>query len=164
MGIFEDLAMGLGIKDRNNEYYQRTAATMGRASQGGSAEQEAMYRSQMGLNDGASVENGRLPQKSLLGKVAIGFQNAVGGKGGGKVENPVETIQSVRPQIQTNPYSGWTGNQVGMGGGTEIPLSEMDRMLSYEPNPFSYGSNLPTSEQEMQKRANEEQYKQGLLQ
>jgi hypothetical protein len=41
MGLFNDLAMGLGLKDRDASYYDRTAATLGR-TQG--AEREARYR------------------------------------------------------------------------------------------------------------------------
>ena len=41
MGFFGDLAMGLGLKDRDASYYDRTAATIGR-TQG--ADREAQYR------------------------------------------------------------------------------------------------------------------------
>ena len=41
MGLFSDLAMGLGLKDRDASYYDRTAATLGR-TQG--ADREAQYR------------------------------------------------------------------------------------------------------------------------
>jgi hypothetical protein len=41
MGLFDDLAMGLGLKDRDDDYYERTARTLGR-TQG--AEREAAYR------------------------------------------------------------------------------------------------------------------------
>lgn len=41
MGILDDLSMGLGLKDRDEDYYERTAQTLGR-TQG--AEREAQYR------------------------------------------------------------------------------------------------------------------------
>ena len=41
MGFFGDLAMGLGLKDRDADYYERTAKTLGR-TQG--ADREALYR------------------------------------------------------------------------------------------------------------------------
>jgi hypothetical protein len=99
MGILNDLAMGFGTKDRDLEYYERTAATMGRPSQGGSPERQAMYRSQMGLDDGATVDNGRLSQNSLLGKAV----NAIGGKGGGKVEAP--DVRKYEEGMYSQPYN-----------------------------------------------------------
>jgi len=41
MGLFSDLAMGLGLKDRDASYYDRTAATLGRTQGAG---REAQYR------------------------------------------------------------------------------------------------------------------------
>jgi hypothetical protein len=41
MGILDDLSMGLGLKDRDEDYYERTAKTLGR-TQG--ADREAQYR------------------------------------------------------------------------------------------------------------------------
>jgi len=41
MGILDDLSMGLGLKDRDDDYYERTAQTIGR-TQG--ADREATYR------------------------------------------------------------------------------------------------------------------------
>ena len=41
MGFFGDLAMGLGLKDRDASYYDRTAATIGRTQGAG---REAQYR------------------------------------------------------------------------------------------------------------------------
>ena len=144
MGILNDLAMGFGTRDRDLEYYERTAETMGRPSQGGSPERQAMYRSQMGLDDGATVDNGRLSQKSLLGKAV----NAIGSKGGGKVENPAETTQSMRPQMRDipnmrpqmrpNPYGDHSTNYGG-GGGETVPISQMNQEL--------YGYDYPSYKQ-----------------
>jgi len=41
MGILDDLSMGFGLKDRDEDYYERTAKTIGR-TQG--ADREAQYR------------------------------------------------------------------------------------------------------------------------
>ena len=41
MGFFGDLAMGLGLKDRDADYYDRTAKTLGRTR---GADREALYR------------------------------------------------------------------------------------------------------------------------
>lgn len=41
MGLFDDLKMGLGLKERDDDYYERTARTLGR-TQG--ADREATYR------------------------------------------------------------------------------------------------------------------------
>ena len=125
MGILNDLAMGFGTKDRDLDYYERTAATMGRPSQGGSPERQAMYRSQMGLDNGATVNNGRLSQNSLLGKAV----NAIGGKGGGKVETPAEATQVNRPRMRTNLYGDHSTNYGG-GGGTVVPLSDLTGNLN----------------------------------
>lgn len=42
MGLLDDLSMGLGLKERDDDYYERTARTLGR-TQG--ADREAQYRS-----------------------------------------------------------------------------------------------------------------------
>lgn len=41
MGILDDLSMGLGLKDRDEDYYERTAKTLGRTQGAG---REAAYR------------------------------------------------------------------------------------------------------------------------
>jgi hypothetical protein len=41
MGILDDLSMGLGLKDRDKDYYERTAQTIGRTQGAG---REAAYR------------------------------------------------------------------------------------------------------------------------
>lgn len=41
MGILDDLSMGLGLKDRDDDYYERTAQTLGRTQGAG---REATYR------------------------------------------------------------------------------------------------------------------------
>jgi hypothetical protein len=92
MGFFDDLAMGTGLKDRDDDYYERTAQTLGRESQGGSAQREAQYRSSMGMNNGATVGGGQLDKRGGLlpfmeGGGTIGaIARGIGGKGGGKTE------------------------------------------------------------------------------
>ena len=92
MGFFDDLAMGTGLKDRDDDYYERTAQTLGRESQGGSAQREAQYRGSMGMNNGATVGGGQLDKRGGLlpfmeGGGTIGaIARGIGGKGGGKTE------------------------------------------------------------------------------
>ena len=92
MGFFDDLAMGVGLKDRDDDYYERTAQTLGRESQGGSAQREAQYRGSMGMNNGATVGGGQLDKRGGLlpfmeGGGTIGaIARGIGGKGGGKTE------------------------------------------------------------------------------
>ena len=148
MGFFDDLAMGTGLKDRDDDYYERTAQTLGRESQGGSAQREAQYRSSMGMNGGATIANQGLSKDGfadnyfqkggLLGMAASGLRDAIGGKGGGKVENPAQVAQSsqspMRPQMRPiDRISNWTGNEVGMGGGDLISNSQMNQeMYGYD--------------------------------
>jgi hypothetical protein len=48
MGLLDDLSMGLGLKDRDEDYYDRTAKTLGR-TQGGA--REAQYRQSSGFGE-----------------------------------------------------------------------------------------------------------------
>ena len=92
MGFFDDLAMGVGLKDRDDDYYERTAQTLGRESQGGSAQREAQYRGSMGMNNGATVGGGQLDKRGGLlpfmeGGGTIGaIARGLFGMGGGKTE------------------------------------------------------------------------------
>ena len=158
MGFFDDLAMGVGLKDRDDDYYERTAQTLGRESQGGSAQREAQYRSSMGLNGGATIANQGLSKDGfadnyfqkggLLGMAASGLRDAIGGKGGGKVENPAQVAQSpmrpqMRPQMRPNPYGDHSTNY-GVGGGTVVPLSDLIGAPTYSPREwYDYPTEFP---------------------
>lgn len=95
MGFFDDLAMGAGLKDRDDDYYDRTAQTLGR-TQG--ADRETQYRSSMGLlgDNPATVSGGGLDKRGGLlpfiegggsiGAIARGITGGLG-KGGSKVES-----------------------------------------------------------------------------
>lgn len=164
MGFFDDLAMGTGLKDRDDDYYERTAQTLGRESQGGSAQREAQYRSSMGMNGGATIANQGLSKDGfadnyfqkggLLGMAASGLRDAIGGKGGGKVENPAQVAQSpmrpqmrdisqMPPQMRPNPYGDHSTNY-GAGAGTVVPLSDLTGAPTYSPNQgYDYPTEFP---------------------
>ncbi len=57
MGLLDDLSMGLGLKDRDEDYYDRTAKTLGGA-------REAQYRQSSGF--------GRLGRQGLLSGPTMG--------------------------------------------------------------------------------------------
>lgn len=61
MGILDDLSMGLGLKDRDDDYYERTARTLGRTQ--GKA-REAQYRRSRGF--------GQLGRQGLLSGSGMG--------------------------------------------------------------------------------------------
>ena len=61
MGILDDLSMGLGLKDRDDDYYERTARTLGRTQ--GEA-REAQYRHSRGF--------GQLGRQGLLSGSGMG--------------------------------------------------------------------------------------------
>ena len=100
MGIFSDIgsdfSMGLGLKDRDDDYYDRTAQTLGR-TQG--ADREAQYRSSMGFlgDNPATVSDGGLDRRGGLfpfigggGSIGAIAREITGGlgKGGGRIEAP----------------------------------------------------------------------------
>ena len=61
MGLLDDLSMGLGLKDRDDDYYERTAGTLGRTQ--GEA-REAQYRRSRGF--------GQLGRQGLLSGSGMG--------------------------------------------------------------------------------------------
>ena len=80
MGLLDDLKMGLGLKERDDDYYERTARTLGR-TQG--ADREATYRQSRaftgkpkragllsfmggGSGDGSSSRSDREPSRGFL--------------------------------------------------------------------------------------------------
>lgn len=76
MGILDDLSMGLGLKDRDDDYYERTARTLGR-TQG--ADREATYRQ----------------SRAFKGKPKrAGLLSFMGGGSGGGSSSPSDREQS----------------------------------------------------------------------
>ena len=62
-GLVNDLAMGLGLRDRDQRYYDRTAATIGN-NQGQAAYDR--YRQQTGMAGGAQVGSANMPLRGGL--------------------------------------------------------------------------------------------------
>jgi len=63
MGLLDDIQKGLGFKDRDKDYYDRTAKSIGR--QRGAAA-EARYRDTTGLSSGGSIGSPGMPQRGGL--------------------------------------------------------------------------------------------------
>ncbi len=79
MGLLDDISMGLGLKDRDDDYYERTAQTIGRTQRAGN---EARYRSRTGLDRGQTVGSSGMPSRGGL----LSFLGA--GSGGGSGSAP----------------------------------------------------------------------------
>lgn len=79
MGLLDDISMGLGLKDRDDDYYERTAQTIGRTQRAGN---EARYRSRTGLDRGQTVGSSGMPARGGL----LSFLGA--GSGGGSGSAP----------------------------------------------------------------------------
>lgn len=63
MGLLDDIQKGLGFKDRDKDYYDRTAKSIGR-QRGGAA--EARYRDTTGLSSGGNIGSPGMPQRGGL--------------------------------------------------------------------------------------------------
>ena len=63
MGLLDDIQKGLGFKDRDKDYYDRTAKSIGR--QRGAAA-EARYRDTTGLSSGGNIGSPGMPQRGGL--------------------------------------------------------------------------------------------------
>lgn len=73
-GLINDLMMGLGLRDRDQSYYDRTAATIGRNDGAAAAN---LYRQQTGMAGGAQVGSAGMPVRGgLLGMFAGGMGGA----------------------------------------------------------------------------------------
>ena len=76
MGLLSDLQMGLGLKDRDKKYYERTAKTIGK-QRGDAAAQK--YRDRTGLTSGAMVGSKNMPIRGgLLSDMKFGGYTSVG--------------------------------------------------------------------------------------
>ena len=70
MGLLDDIQKGLGFKDRDKDYYDRTAKSIGR--QRGAAA-EARYRDTTGLSSGGNIGSRGMPQRGgLLSGIRFG--------------------------------------------------------------------------------------------
>ena len=78
MGILDDLSMGLGLKDRDDDYYERTAQTLGRTQGAG---REATYRQSRAFK-GKPKRAGLLsgPGRFPAGPLRSARTSAVGGR------------------------------------------------------------------------------------
>ena len=129
MGILDDLSMGLGLKDRDDDYYERTARTLGRTQ--GEA-REAQYRRSRGFGQlgrqgllsgsgmggyrdtrdmfdggGPMARGGRYEGGGLISFLA-NLANAVAGRDMGERVGygaPTETTMKPKPRIPTNETS-----------------------------------------------------------
>ena len=130
MGFFDDLAMGVGLKDRDDDYYERTAQTLGRESQGGSAQREAQYRGSMGMNNGATVGGGQLDKRGGLlpfmeGGGTIGaIARGLFGMGGGKTEQA-----SNSPDLGLGGWQSFLGTR-GPAAQSELGNAQMQATLT----------------------------------
>ena len=130
MGFFDDLAMGTGLKDRDDDYYERTAQTLGRESQGGSAQREAQYRGSMGMNNGATVGGGQLDKRGGLlpfmeGGGTIGaIARGLFGMGGGKTEQA-----SNSPDLGLGGWQSFLGTR-GPAAQSELGNAQMQATLT----------------------------------
>ena len=79
-GLINDLMMGLGLRDRDQSYYDRTAATIGR-NDGAAAEN--LYRQQTGMTGGAQLGSAGMP---IRGGILSAF---AGGQGGAQSRGAV---------------------------------------------------------------------------
>ena len=94
MGLLDDISMGLGLKDRDDDYYERTAQTIGRTQRAGN---EARYRSRTGLDRGQTVGSSGMPARGgLLSFLGAG---SGGGSGGASSANQSASDRSFLAQL-----------------------------------------------------------------
>jgi hypothetical protein len=116
MGLLDDIQKGLGFKDRDKDYYDSTAKSIGR-QRGGAA--EARYRDTTGLSSGGNIGSPGMPQRGgLLSGMRFGEYrdmndmfdrggpDASGGKfeGGGLLSGIANLLTKRTPIIQTEGY------------------------------------------------------------
>jgi len=115
MGILDDLSMGLGLKDRDASYYNRTAKTIGR-TQGADAQQRYMRSSGYGR-----------PQAGLLS-----FMGG-GNKQGGGFGNRVANVFGYRDMTDMGDGGGrYASGGMYRGGGMYSGLANIGAALSGE--------------------------------
>ena len=124
MGILDDLSMGLGLKDRDDDYYERTARTLGRTQE---KAREAQYRRSRGF--------GQLGRQGLLSGSGMGGYRdtrdmfdgggpmARGGRyeGGGLISFLANLANAVAGRDM--------GERVGYGAPTETTMKPKARIM-----------------------------------
>jgi hypothetical protein len=94
MSLLDDISMGLGLKDRDDKYYERTAETI--ANRQGAAN-AARYRSQTGLDRGQTVGSSGMPARGgLLSFLGAGSS---GGSGSAPSANQSASDRSFLAQL-----------------------------------------------------------------
>lgn len=112
-GLLNDLAMGLGLKDRDASYYNRTAKTIGR-TQGADAQQRYMRSSGYGR-----------PQAGLLS-----FMRGDNNQGGG-MGNRVANVFGYRDMTDMGDGGGrYASGGYYQGGGAYSGLANLGAVLS----------------------------------
>jgi len=119
MGILDDLSMGLGLKDRDEDYYERTAKTLGR-TQG--ADREAQYRQ-------SNVFQNQPQRAGLLS--FMGGGNNQGGNAGGN--NILPRMFGYRDRADMTDGGGrYASGGLYQGGGAYSALANLGAALSGE--------------------------------
>ena len=117
MGILDDLSMGLGLKDRDEDYYERTAKTLGRTQGAG---REAQYRQ-------SNVFQNQ-PQRGGL----FAFMGG-GNKQGGGFGNRVANVFGYRDMTDMGDGGGrYASGGMYRGGGMYSGLANIGAALSGE--------------------------------
>lgn len=124
MGILDDLSMGLGLKDRDEDYYERTAKTLGRTQGAG---REAAYRQ-------SNVFQNQ-PQRAGLLSFMGGGNNQGGGMG-----NRVANVFGYRDMTDMGDGGGrYASGGYYRGGGMYSGLANVGAALSGgEQDAFSF--------------------------
>ena len=136
MGILDDLSMGLGLKDRDEDYYERTAKTLGRTQGAG---REAAYRQ-------SNVFQNQ-PQRAGLLSFMGGGNNQGGGMG-----NRVANVFGYRDMTDMGDGGGrYASGGYYRGGGMYSGLANLGAALSGEElGDFSFAPEVDAMIEEMQ--------------
>lgn len=148
MGLLDDLAMGLGLKDRDDDYYERTARTIGRTQ--GDA-REAQYRRSSGF--GESGRQGLLSGGGMGGYRDIndmfdgGGPMARGGRfeGGGLISFLANLLNAAAGRDM--------GEKVGYGAPMEATMKPKARMMPTPSSQQDFPNYAPPSVSSMPQRS-----------
>jgi hypothetical protein len=126
-GLLNDLAMGLGLKDRDASYYNRTAKTIGR-TQGADAQQRYMRSSGYGR-----------PQAGLFSFLGGGNNQGSNNQGGG-LGNKFANVFGYRDMTDMGDGGGrYASGGYHQGGGAYSGLANLGAVLSGgEQDAFSF--------------------------
>jgi hypothetical protein len=128
-GLLNDLAMGLGLKDRDESYYQRTAQTI-QNNQGGNS--ETNYYNKM-------LDRG-LPQRGGLFSFLGGGNNQGSNNQGGGLGNKFANVFGYRDMTDMGDGGGrYASGGYHQGGGAYSGLANLGAVLSGgEQDAFSF--------------------------